>query len=260
MRAGRIAAGAWLAIALAALPALAQQQRVESLGVAPIERGDPSPRDSALRAAVRAAVAKAAASMLPAGYAAPTPPVDDEAAQRDPNGWLAERLGEDPFAYVTRFRILEDRGRRPAMFSADRDVEYEYVVMAEVHLDLDAIRARMEKIGLAEHSGRGPARQVQIVVEGLTGYPPLERVRETLARDRGVRSVVPTEFSRGRAVLAVDSDRGADALVADLTRRAPEGLSVVPVDGGPDRATIRVEWRPPATAPADDARVGAGAD
>jgi hypothetical protein len=199
--------------------------------------------------------------MLPASYSPPTPSSEDEGtAQSDPNAWLAERLGGDPFAYVTRFRILEDRGRRPAMFSENRDVQYEYVVMAEVHLDLDAIRAKMEKLGLAERSGAGQVRQVQIVVEGLTSYPPLERVREMLARDRSVRSVVPTEFVRGRAVLAVDTDRGADALVAELTRRAPEGLRVVPVDAGPDRATVRVEWQPPQTAPADDARSADGAD
>jgi hypothetical protein len=85
-------------------------------------------------------------------------------------------------------------------------------------------------------------------------------VRETLARDRGVRSVVPVEFTSGRAVLAVDSDRGADALVAELTRRAPEGLAITPVDGAPDRATVRVEWRPPQAVPAADARSAAPAN
>ena len=232
--------------ALAAAPVAAQEQKVASVGVAPITAGDPAPRDSALRAAVRTAVAEAAAAMLPANYVAPTPTPASGAAEREPNAWLSEKLGNDPFVYVTRFRIVEDRGRRPAMFSADRSAEFEYVVLAEVNLDLDAIRAKMEKLGLADRGARGPAREVTLVVEGLTSYKPLALVQETLKRDRSVRSVRPVEFTTGRAVLAVDADQDAAGLVASLSRRAPEGLAVTMVEQGPERATVRVEWQPPA--------------
>ena len=237
---------ALLALAFAALgstPAAAQEQKVASVGVALISEGDPAPRDSALRAAVRTAVAEAAAGMLPANFVAPTPAPGE--AEREPNAWLSAKLG-DPFAYVTRFRIVEDRGKRPAMFTADRTAEFEYVVLAEVNLNLDAIRAAMEKLGLAEHGTRGPAREVTLVVEGLTTWKPLALVQETLKRDRGVRSVRPVEFTSGRAVLAVDADEDAAGLVASLTRRAPEGLGVTTVEQGPARATVRVEWQPPA--------------
>ncbi len=238
-----------LGVALLATAAgAAQEQKVQSVGVAPIANDAAAPRDSALRAAVRNAVADAAAAMLPGDYAPPASPPDQ--ADREPNAWLANKLGEDPYAFVTRFRIVEDRGRRPAMFSADRSVEFEYVVVAEVTLDLDAIRAKMEKLGLAQRSARGPARAVTIVVEGLTSYPPLALVRKTLERDRGVRSVLPVEFTPGRAVLSVDADQDASGLVDSLTRRAPEGLTVVKIDQGPDRATVRVEYAPPAPAPA----------
>ena len=229
--AAALASLVWLA--LAAVPAAAQEQKGQSVGVAPITKDDPSPRDSALRAAVRTAVADAAAAMLPANHAPPAPAPDRP--DQEPNAWLAEKLGADPFVYVTRFRIVEDRGRRPAMFSADRSVEFEYVVVAEVNVDLDAVRAKMEKLGLAERSARGPSREVTLVVEGLTSYKPLALVRETLARDRGV--------------LAVDSDQDAAGLVAALTRRAPEGLSVVMVDQAPTRATVRIGWQPPAPPP-----------
>ena len=238
---------ALLALAFAALgsaPAAAQEQKVASVGVALISEGDPAPRDSALRAAVRTAVAEAAAAMLPANFVAPTPAPGD--AEREPNAWLSAKLGDDPFAYVTRFRIVEDRGKRPAMFTADRTAEFEYVVLAEVNLNLDAIRAAMEKLGLAEHGTRGPAREVTLVVEGLTTWKPLALVQETLKRDRGVRSVRPVEFTSGRAVLAVDADEDAAGLVASLARRAPEGLGVTTVEQGPARATVRVEWQPPA--------------
>jgi hypothetical protein len=248
MRAGRALAVTLALAALASAPVAAEVQKGQAIGVAPVTKADPSPRDSALRAAVRNAVADAAAAMLPRGSAPPEPAPG--ASEREPNGWLADKLGDDPFAYVTQFRIVEDRGRRPAMFSADRSVEFEYVVVAEVNLDLDAIRGKLEKLGLAQRSVRGPARVVTIVVEGLTSYSPLALVRKTLERDRGVRSVQPVEFTPGRAVLAVDSDQDASALVESLTRRAPEGLSVVLVEPGSDRATVRVQWQPPAPAPA----------
>jgi len=243
--AAALASLVWLP--LAAVPAAAQEQKGQSVGVAPITKDDPSPRDSALRAAGRTAVADAAAAMLPANHAPPAPAPDRP--DQEPNAWLAEKLGADPFVYVTRFRIVEDRGRRPAMFSADRSVEFEYVVVAEVNVDLDAVRAKMEKLGLAERSARGPSREVTLVVEGLTSYKPLALVRETLARDRSVRSVRPVEFTPGRAVLAVDSDQDAAGLVAALTRRAPEGLSVVMVDQAPTRATVHIGWQPPAPPP-----------
>jgi hypothetical protein len=250
MTRGSVATALVLALAtLASAPLAAQEQKTQGVGVAPITKADPSPRDSALRAAVRNAVAAAAAAMLPGSFVPPEPPPDRAEAEREPNAWLAEKLGGDPFVYVTRFRIVEDRGKRPAMFSADRSVEYEYVVMAEVNLDLDAIRAKMEKLGLAERSARGPSREVTIVVEGLDSYQPLALVRKTLARERGVRSVLPVEFTAGRAVLAVDADVDAAGLVERLTRSAPEGLHVVMVEQGPGRATVRVDWQPPAPAP-----------
>jgi hypothetical protein len=263
-RTGEVGAGTrlrscalWLglaAIALAALPAGAQEQRAESVGVAPITGRDSVPRDTALRAAVQGAVVSAAAAMLPASFTPPEPAPED--APGEPNAWLAERLGDDPFVYVTRFRILEDRGRRPAMFAADRDVEFEYVVVAEVNLDLDAIRARMEKLGFVASVQRASGRQVILVLEGLSSYQPVAIVRKALASDRGVRSVVPVEFTERRAVLAVDADRGVGRLVEDLTRRAPEGLRIVTVDQGPASATLLVEWQPPAPAPASDGAAG----
>jgi hypothetical protein len=135
------------------------------------------------------------------------------------------------------------------LFSTDRAVESEYVVLAEVNLDHDKIRAKMEQLGLAQQSARGPSREVRIVVEGLDSYEPLAIVRKALARERGVRSVLPVEFTAGRAVLAVDADDDAAALVERLTRRAPEGLTVVMVEQAPGRATVRVDWQPPAPVP-----------
>ncbi len=251
-RSARLLGLAWIAIA--PLPAAAEEQRAESVGVAPITGKDSAPRDTALRAAVQGAVVSAAAAMLPADFRAPVEPAPEDGSG-EPNAWLAKRLGNDPFVYVTRFRILEDRGRRPAMFAADRDVEFEYVVVAEVNLDLDAIRERMEKQGFVSRAPQASGRQLTLVLEGLSSYRPVAIVLETLESDRGVRSALPVEFTERRAVLAVDADRDIGRLVEDLRRRAPEGLRVVTVDQGPASATLLVEWQPP-----EPATPGDGAD
>jgi len=50
-------------------------------------------------------------------------------------------------------------------------------------------------------------------------------------RDLGysVRSVVPEEFSRGRARLAIEATHTPDAIVKRLLAQPPEGLEVVPL-------------------------------
>jgi len=237
---------ACLVATLGAVAAPAETRREESVGVAPIRDDETAPRDAALHAAVRSAVLRVAAELLPADFIPPEPATRPDGEAEAPGDWLAERLGDDPFAYVSSFRILEDRGRRPAMFAGDPDVEHEYVVVADVSVDVGALRDRVASLGLLAPRSGASGRELRLVIEGLTHYLPLAMLRETLQEDRGVRSVVPVEFTAGRAVLAVKADRDATALVADLSRRAPEGLKIVPVDQGPDEATLLVEWRPPA--------------
>jgi hypothetical protein len=127
------------------------------------------------------------------------------------------------------------------MFASDPAVESEYVVVAEVTLDADAIRARLETLGLVAAERPQGHQRVVLVVEGLRHYGPLAELRRLLLDDPRVRSADPVEFRRGRAVLAVDADRDAPGLVADLQRRAPEGLRIDVLDQGRDGATLRVE-------------------
>lgn len=236
-------AAALLAAALGAGAASAEELREESVGVVPITAETSTPRDDALRAAVQAAVVRAARGLLPDGGADPSGVDDDAVAAADAR--FAERLG-DPFAFATRFRILEDRGRRPAVFTSDPEVENEYVVVAEVTLDAGAIRERLVALGLlASHRG-GASRSVRLEIEGLAGYRPFALLRQTLLDDTRVRSARPVEFGpSGRAVLAVEGDRDAPGLVAELQRRAPQGLRILPLEQSSGAARLRVEWTAP---------------
>lgn len=255
---------ALLALAcLAPLPASGEVIREESVGVAPVGKSG-VPRDDAVRAAVQAAVLRSARGMLPADFVPPEPEASPDGAppppMPDPESWLEQQLGKDPFAYATRFSILEDRGRRPAMFATEGDVEFEYVIVAEVTVDLGAIRERLETAGALEPGTAGAGREVLLVLEGLTHYQPVRVLREALQAERGVRSVVPIEFSDGRAVLAVDSDRDAEALVEDLRRQAPAGLRILPVQLDPAEATLLVEWSPPDAPAREDLGEARGSD
>jgi len=249
----RAAAGAWMAL-LAATAATA----VESVGVAPITEDEVEPRDAAVRAAVAGAATTAAMELLPEDFTPPEGEVGPDGEPLSPAAWVEQRLGDDPYVYATRFRILEDRGRRRATFSADSGVDYEYVVVADVDLDLDAVRGRLAALGLLAGGTAGSGQEVRLVVEGLSSYRPLARLRSALAADRGVRSVVPVEFTDGRAVLSLDADRGAGQLAAELTHRPPDGLRVLVVEEGASEATVLVEELAPppdpdASEPADGA-------
>ncbi|MEM7411031.1 MAG: hypothetical protein AAF430_12415 [Myxococcota bacterium] len=243
--------------------AAAEERREESVGVAPIvlaEDGsepDGIPRDAALEAAIGAAVLRTAKSLLPADFLPPEPeppevPGTEPPPEPTPDEWLAERLGGDPFVYATRFSILEDRGRRPAMFSKTPDVEFEYVVLAAVFVDVSSIRDRLGALGLLAAGSPDAERAWTLVVEDLHDYAPLAVLRRSLAERGGVEAVVPVEFTVSRAVLRVDADRSPRDLLAELERTAPEGLKLVPVELEEDRATLLVEWRPPVVlAPAE---------
>jgi hypothetical protein len=254
------AAGAvWVALGLAA-PLEAETRQEESVGVAPIVAGGGIPRDAAMREAVRGAVVRTAKSLLPPDFAPSHPGVGSEGLPEETDAWLADRLGDDPFVYVSRFRVLEDRGRRPAMFASDPDVEEEYVVLADVSVDVDAVGDRLAALGL-DVAGAGRAdRSLILTIEGLEGYRPLELLRDALREDRGVRAVVPVEFTHGRAVLSVQADRGAPSVVEALRARAPEGLQMVVVEQRDDEATLLVDWHPPFEPEAEEAAEDAGAD
>jgi hypothetical protein len=259
MKARWVAAIGCLVVGLSVSSAVAEMRREQSVGVAPIGEDTGVPREAAMQEAVRAAVLRTAMELLPEGFVPPEPGIGDDGLPEEPERWLEERLGEDPFVYVSRFRVVEDRGRRPAMFAGDPQVEEEYVVVADVSVDVDAVRDRLNELGLLRAPG-GSGRAITLVIQGLDAYRPLAMLRETLLEDHNVESVVPVEFTSRRAVLSVRADRDAPALVAALSQSAPEGLQIVVVDQRAREATLLIDWRPPDPSDATTSPARAGTD
>lgn len=222
------------AVLLWAGAAGAEVVRIEALGAVPLDPDAPThgaPRDAALERALNDAVWRVALDQLP-GF----DPSDELAQAR-----LAQALGDEPRDYVNRFRILEDRGKRPALFSDAPGVESEYVVLVEVHVDRDRVAKRLRDAGLlATPSGERRHYRVRVVLEDVETYGTYQAVR-TLLEEIGARSALPVEMERGRAVLVVDGTRPPDQLLAALVRAAPPDLSVVPL--GADDESLRLRAR-----------------
>jgi hypothetical protein len=232
--------------AFATAAAAGETRQLESVGAVAIDEqatATEPPHDAAVRAALQDAAQRLALELLSADF----DPIDAEPA-------IAEALGDDPFRYATRYRILEDRGERPALFVEDPNVESEYVVVVEAHLDVDRIRQRMAAKGLLAPSGEARWVQLHVVIEGLESYGAYAALRRALVEDAGARSALPVEMERGRAVLRVVADREAHALLEALLAAQPQNLRIVPLSA--DSETLRLRVRETALPPAADAAAG----
>ncbi len=245
------ALAAWGGVALCGASALAAEvRRIETVGAVPLDPKAPltePPRDAALRAALAEAVRQVALELLPDLDARESARVD-------------EALGDDPLAYTTRYRIVEDRGERPALFSHAPGVRVEYVVVVETQVDPERIRRRLAARGLlVAPSGDARRYRLRVVIEDLTSYSAYASLRRTLLEDVGVRAALPVELERGRAVLAVDADQGADDLLAALLKKAPPELRITPLGTGRNTLTVRAQTvSTPGTASSVGERRGRG--
>lgn len=238
----RLAGALALALALAAAPAAAELRRVEIEGLAAADDGGAGAgalREAALRAGVAAAVDQVAlellrdAGRLPPGLAPPE---------------LGPILGGARSDYAARFRILRDEGPRGAAPGVDGAG---WAVMAEVFVEVDRVRARLVEAGLLAPAAAPVAesRRVHVVLEGLASYRGYAWARRTLVEAGAAASALPVELERGRAVLAVETDREADALARTLAAAVPAGwrVDVVALDSA--SVTLRIAEAPPAAPP-----------
>jgi hypothetical protein len=261
------ALGAALGVVLLSLSAASAEEirRVEALGVV---AGDPgalkgrAPRDAALDDALTRAILRVALEELQRRDAgdgedasrAVSPPrrgtgkADGDAAR------VLAALGDRPIDYATRFRIIEDRGRRSRLLLADPGIESEYVVLVEVQVDVERVRARLEREGLLHTSGASaiPPRVVRLEIEDLPSWRAYEALRTALLEHAGARAVRPVEFERGHAIVDLDSTRSPKQIYEGLRGALPPDLRVVPVAAGRRRLTLRVvESASPAGAPGE---------
>jgi len=216
---------------LAPAGAASEERTVEAIGV----NGFTPPqslsrqRQAAVSEGVRAAVYRVVADALPA--------LDDEAA-----GGVARRVvGGDAREYVTRFRVVEDRGVQDRELTTRRDATHEYVVVVEAAIDVSLVRERLRAAGMLA-SGDGSLRRVELTLEELPSWMALEAVREALVDQIEAESAIPVEFTAHRAVLAVVTRRDGRSLLDRLVRADLGGFRLEPrgADAGRAVAVVRV--------------------
>jgi hypothetical protein len=232
LRSSRFALLLGLLLAFFAGHASAQFRQMETVGAYPLSKGakrSGSARDTAVKLALDEAVIKVAMDLV-------TGVKRSEAAD-----FLPDALGDDPLDYISRFRIIEDRGERAAKYSRDPGVEFEYVVLVESHIDSSRIRRRLAKAGLLMTRTQASAQQVLVIVEANHDFVAYAALRSALIDRLRVKSAVPVEMERGRAVLAVETSRSPRQLLQNLLRNAPPELVVTPMGTQAGSLTLQIE-------------------
>ncbi len=265
-RGGRWAGLIALLVLVWAAPAGAEIRSLEVLGVLPMDeqaRKGGIPKDEAIAAALWEGVSRVAEELLIDSV------IEEPEDGSDP---IRAALGSDMLPYTQRFRIVEDRGERPALFAdSDDGAATEYVVVVDVRVDVERVRQRLIGAGLLSIEEGAPGRRIVMEVQGLTRYPGYARLVEALrAPGIGAGRVVPLEFERGRIVLDVQVELEAAELIRRLKAAAPSELGVTalyigrptqPASDEPDagstplateRVVVRVDWTPPPPEDGDD--------
>ena len=101
---------------------------------------------------------------------------------------------------------------------------------------------------VAPVAGSGATR-VRLVLEGLRSFQAYDALRRALIEELNVRSAIPLELTRGRAVLEVDCDYDTDTLLGALLDSAEPGLRVVPVTRDRETLPVLVERTAPVVPP-----------
>jgi len=172
-----------------------------------------------------------------------------------------EALGRNMVPYTSGFRILEDQGERPALFTQHPDAATEYVVVMEVQVEVERVRSRLEAMGLIDSPQVDVLTGIELELSGLTEYALYRAVLDLLTGP-GIQasSVVPEAFQARNARLRVTGAWTASELNDLLHSAAPDELNLVPLEvqdaekpetlwpwQGPlrPRLALAVSWTPP---------------
>ena len=179
---------------------------------------------------------------------------------------LRDALGRETVAYTRSFRIVEDQGERPALFTSDPDVATEYVVLMEVQVEVERVRLRLEEMGLLTPLEAAELTAIRLEIRGLTHYGGYQALLALLQGELvAAEGVLPRNFAPGQVVVTVEGDWAPEELMDRLQAAAPANLSIEamepdpPAEGaptgeiGPPTLRLQVAWAPPAPAPADSA-------
>lgn len=224
--------GLALLMLLVASQAPAEVRRLEVVGVVPAgadARSGVPVRQAALDAALAQAVQRVARELL------------SHDAAEDPDLDLGQVLGGKPRDFTVGYKVLEDRGERRALLLADPEISTEYVLLAEVFVDVTRIESALDAAGLLLASpAAGAGRELRVVVEDLPSYRAYLGLRRHLMERGGATSVIPAVFESGRVELRVESRLVPPELMERLVAPPPEGFRVEPVSADGQSMRIRI--------------------
>ena len=247
------AAALVLGVALASSAAGAEVRRFEVVGAVPVPPDAPAPgRQAALQAALEEAALQAARGLFEQEAPGTPPPAD-----------LAAAIGsaED---YAVSYRVVEDRGEQAALVTPAGPGGREYVVVAEVEVNVGRLRDRLRERGRlagAAPAAAGPTR-FRLELLDLPSPRAYASVRNALAAAGG--TMVPVELEPRRALVEVSGL--PEAVAVERLRTAPlHELWVEPLGpaspgapsrvrvhrGAPPGAPLAVEAPQPTGAPAE---------
>lgn len=241
--------------------------RLEAVGavaIRPGKRAAVGPKEAAIQAALREAVSRVAVDFMmdadPDRIPAQTGGAIPDGSQAQQIAELMRVLGSDMVRYTTSFRILEDRGERPALIADDPDAATEYVVIVEVHVDADQIEKQLVDKGLlARRAPQAAPGRVRLEVLGLSHYAAYEALEAVLIGDLGARSVAPTLLEPGRSVLEVETELVPGELLHRLLALPTPNLQFSALSSKRGSIRVSVLWTPPEPDASGDATRGAAA-
>jgi len=266
------------AVALQAANASGEVQLLEVVGAVPLDeqmRASGIPKERAIDEALWEGVARVADDLLVDSILLePEPGADGdgdaegaiESGSEEVVDPIRAALGDDMVPYTRSFRIVDDQGERPALFTDNPDAATEYVVVVEVQVETERVRERLVAAGLLEDEEQMALSGIELEVRELGHYGGYaELVALLISEPVGAASASPREMERGRALLHIEAEWGATELLERLLAAAPPALRITPVevrepresgigwtfsDVEPARLVIAVEWAPEPPEPA----------
>ena len=220
-----------VAVGLSVPPADAELRVLEVVGAVPLSEATARPKmpkERAIDEALFEGVSRVAEEFILEAASGAPPPAD----QRDR---VRRALGPDMVPYTRSFRIVEDQGEQPALFTEDPDAATEYVVVVSVQVETERIREQLVRSGLLVDEARGVLRGYEVQLEGLNHYGGYAALIDFIQTEAvGVTAVTPREINSNSVLLDVQAEFGPEVLLERMRAAAPPALEIHGGDSRPD--------------------------